>query len=166
MKIFSSVFLVLYSKKYFLIFLFFTALFWALFGYLLGLEKLPLLDFELLSKSIVWELFLPNLAFILLAGALNALLLTMTIYRLKELQAKINGKETKTVFFGVGLTSIFAACPFCAISVASVFGVSFVANFIAPFYFEFQLISLAIVLVSLFWTLQKIGKECETCKVK
>ena len=166
MKIFSNIRLVLSFKKYFALFIVFTVLFWALFGYLLGLDKLPLLDLELLSNSIVWELFLPNLFFILFAGTLNALLLVMTIFRLKELRAVVFGKEAKAGLFGLGLTGVFAACPFCAISVASVFGVTFVSNFIAPFYLEFQLVSLAIVTASLWWTSQKIGEECETCKIK
>ncbi|MDO8624462.1 MAG: hypothetical protein Q7R47_00110 [Candidatus Diapherotrites archaeon] len=156
MKTIENIRLVLGYKNYSRFFILFSILFWILFGWLLGLSKLPLFDLNALQNSIVWELFLPNLLFILLAGALNALLLTMTIFRLKELQSKMTGKESKTGLLGVGLTSVFAACPFCAISIASVFGISFVANFIAPYYLEFQLTSLVVVLISLFWTAHKV----------
>ena len=166
MKTFSNIRFVLSHKNYFFLLVLLAALFWILFGFLLGLEKLPWLDFNALNNSVVWELFLPNLFFVLLAGALNALLLALTVFRLKELQSKISGKESKAGLLGVSLTTVFAACPFCAVSVASVFGVSVVASFIAPFYLEFQLFSLAIVLVSLHWTAQKIGEECKACKIE
>lgn len=166
MKTLSNIRFVLGFRNYFFLFLLLTVLFWILFGYLLGLENLPWLDWNAFSNSVVWELFLPNLVFVLIAGTLNALLLTLTVFRLKELQGKISGKESKSGLLGVGLTSVFAACPFCAVSVASVFGISFVANVIAPFYLEFQLLALAIVLVSLYWTAKKLGTECEACNVK
>ena len=166
MKTIENIRLVLGYRNYAFLFISVSILFWILFGFLLGLQKLPLLDWNLLQQSVVWELFLPNLAFILLAGILNALLLTFTIFRLKELQSKLNPKESSTGFLGVGLTSVFAACPFCAISLASVFGVSFVTTFIAPYYLEFQFLSIFIVLASFYWTSSKLGQECIACQIQ
>ncbi|GEM_PF-4338579 len=165
MGILFSIRLVLGYKNYLGFFLLCTLVFWILFGWLLGLSKLPLFDWVALQNSVVWELFLPNLLVILLAGALNALLLTLTVFRLKELQSKMSGAESKTGLLGVGLTGVFAACPFCAVSLASVFGVSFVSAFIAPYYLAFQAVALGVVLLSLHWTARQIGTECIACGI-
>ncbi len=162
----SNIRFVLSHVNYRNFFLLASILFLALFGWLLGLSELPWLNWIELSNSVVWELFLPNLIFVVLAALMNGLLISLTVFRLRELQTKISGKEAHAGLMGMGLTSVFAACPFCAISVASVFGVSFVSNFIAPFYLWFQLFSLAIVIVALFWTSDKIGKECAACQIQ
>lgn len=157
--------MVLNRKKYLALFLFFSLFFWIVFGFLLGLEQLPWLDWPKLQESVLWEVFLPNLFFILAAGLLNALLLSLTIFRLKELSPKL-GNETKAGALGLGLSTVFAACPFCAISLASVLGVSIVSSFIAPYYSAFQMLALLVVLVSLYWTSQQIGTECVQCQIK
>ncbi len=108
---------------------------------------------------------MPNLLFILVAGLLNALLLCLTVFRLKELQARIAGKETPASVLGIGLTGVFAACPFCGVSVVSVFGFSFVSNVIAPYFAGFQLLALLIVLVAIYWTGNRIGTECLNCSI-
>lgn len=161
-KIKKNISVALSARRYRFYFLIFSIAFFILFGYLLGLEKLIGTDF---LNNIVWELFLPNLFFIIVAGVLNGLLLTLTIFRINELQLNLGAGENKASIFSFGFASLFAACPFCAISIASVFGVSFVANFIAPYYLEFQLISILITLAALGWTSSKIGEECETCKI-
>lgn len=165
MRALSSIRLVLSHRNYLLLLLLGTVFFWVLFGYLVGLDRLPWLDWNKLQNSVLWEVFLPSLLFILVTGLLNSLLLCLTVFRLKELQSRIAGKETPTSLLGIGLTGVFAACPFCGFSVVSVFGFSFVSNVIAPFFAGFQLLALLIVLVAIYWTGNKIGTECEACKV-
>lgn len=166
MKVLSSIRTVLRHRNYLLLFLVCSLLFWILFGFLLGLNQLPWNDWNKLQNSVVWTLFFPNLVFIFFAGLLNGLLLALTVFRLKELQIKTAGKEAPAGLLGIGLTGVFAACPFCGVSVASVFGVSLVSTFVAPYYVEFQLLALLIVLVSLYWTTSKIGEECKSCRTK
>ena len=165
MKVLASIRTVLNHRNYLLLLLLGTVFFWILFGYLTGLDRLPWLDWNRLQNSVLWEVFLPSLLFILVAGLLNALLFSLTVFRLKELQSRIAGKETPTSLLGIGLTGIFAACPSCGISVVSVFGFSFVSNVIAPYFVGFQLLALLIVLVAIYWTGNKIGSECKTCRV-
>ncbi len=166
MKVLASIRTVLSHRNYLLLLLLGTVFFWILFAYLTGLDRLPWLDWDKLQNAVLWEVFLPSLLFILVAGLLNSLLLCLTVFRLKELQARIAGKETPASVLGIGLTGIFAACPFCGVSVVSVFGFSFVSNVIAPYFAGFQLLALLIVLVALYWTSNKIGAECENCSIK
>lgn len=135
-----------------------------LLSYLFGIFELPFWNFELLSQSVVWELFWPNLAYIFVASFLNAVLICVSVFRICSLSCPPSKTQSGVSLAGIGLTSLLAACPLCSISVASLLGVTLVASFLAPFYPRLQWPSLGIVVVSLYWIAVQVRPKCD-CQV-
>ncbi|MDO8537596.1 MAG: hypothetical protein Q7S21_01805 [archaeon] len=164
MKSIENIKIVLSKKNYFLLFIISFIAFTLILSFFFELYKLPLHDFELLKQIVVWEIFLQNIFFILLASFLNALISTISIFRLKNI-AK-NSAKTSSSIASISISSILAACPLCAISVSTLLGASIVAAYIAPFYTEIRIASIVFSLLVLYYIARNLHEECEACRVK
>ena len=126
--------------------------------------------------SVVFSLFLSqmlaildiggiiNFLAVILVSVLSGVTITMVIYKLRHV-GKVKPRSGVVGLFGIFSGALAASCPACAITLASLLGLSG-GLAVLPFHgLEFSLLALVLLTFSLFMISKSLVEECKECKI-
>jgi hypothetical protein len=133
------------------------------FNYYLML-KLPGSEDEMCVMGV--NLTAGNIIFSILLSLLIAVVITglLALFVKKRAQRKVELASLSGVGLGLGMFTFF--CPVCAIPLLSTAGLSVVFQTFNDFNLVFKIVSIGMLLMTLFFLNRHLGDECVKCKVR